>query len=100
MPDYFDEQPMARAGVAVDAGCARSAPTARRVHERVLVAGASIGGAVPWKEHSGEGISVTTGYRAAEQIAPKARPRSVRATTAARGRRMSAVPEDDVLLGG
>jgi anaerobic glycerol-3-phosphate dehydrogenase len=39
-----------------------------RVHERVLVAGASIGGAVPWKEHSGEGISVTTGYHAAGQL--------------------------------
>jgi 4-hydroxy-3-polyprenylbenzoate decarboxylase len=40
-----------------------------RVHERVLVAGASIGGAVPWKEHSGEGISVTTGFHAANEIA-------------------------------
>ena len=48
MPDYFDEQPMARVGVAVDAGLRPVGPDGTRVHERVLVAGASIGGAVPW----------------------------------------------------
>jgi glycerol-3-phosphate dehydrogenase subunit B len=68
VPDYFDVQPMARVGVAVDAGLRPVGPDGSRVHERVLVAGASIGGAVPWKEHSGEGISVTTGYHAAGQI--------------------------------
>jgi glycerol-3-phosphate dehydrogenase subunit B len=68
VPDYFDEQPMSRAGVAVDAGLRPVGPDGARVHERVLVAGASIGGAVPWKEHSGEGISVTTGFHAANQI--------------------------------
>ena len=73
-PDYFDVQPMARVGVAVDAGLRPVGPDGSRVHERVLVAGASIGGAVPWKEHSGEGISVTTGYHAAGEIVPKASP--------------------------
>jgi glycerol-3-phosphate dehydrogenase subunit B len=68
VPDYFDDQPMARVGVAVDAGLRPVGPDGTRVHERVLVAGASIGGAVPWKEHSGEGISVTTGYHAAGEI--------------------------------
>jgi glycerol-3-phosphate dehydrogenase subunit B len=68
-PDYFDEQPMARVGVAVDAGLRPVGPDGARVHDRVLVAGASIGGAVPWKEHSGEGISVTTGFHAAGQSA-------------------------------
>jgi glycerol-3-phosphate dehydrogenase subunit B len=67
-PDYFDAQPMARVGVAVDAGLRPVGPDGARVHERVLVAGASIGGAVPWKEHSGEGISVTTGFHAAGQV--------------------------------
>jgi glycerol-3-phosphate dehydrogenase subunit B len=67
--EYFDEQPMARVGIAVDAGLRPVGPDGTRVHERVLVAGASIGGAVPWKEHSGEGISVTTGYHAAGEIA-------------------------------
>jgi glycerol-3-phosphate dehydrogenase subunit B len=68
VPDYFDEQPMSRAGVAVDAGLRPVGPDGARVHERVLVAGATIGGAVPWKEHSGEGISVTTGFHAAGQV--------------------------------
>jgi glycerol-3-phosphate dehydrogenase subunit B len=68
VPDYFDDQPMSRTGVAVDAGLRPVGPDGARVHERVLVAGASIGGAVPWKEHSGEGISVTTGFRAAGEI--------------------------------
>ena len=72
VPDYFDVQPMARVGVAVDAGLRPVGPDGSRVHERVLVAGASIGGAVPWKEHSGEGISVTTGYHAAGEIVAKA----------------------------
>ncbi len=74
VPDYFDAQPLARAGVAVDTGLRPVGPDGARVHERVLVAGASIGGAVPWKEHSGEGISVTTGFQAAGQIMPEASP--------------------------
>jgi glycerol-3-phosphate dehydrogenase subunit B len=77
-PDLFAEQPMARVGVAVDAGLRPVGPDGARVHERVLVAGASIGGAVPWKEHSGEGISVTTGFHAAGEIVEMAA--SVRAT--------------------
>jgi glycerol-3-phosphate dehydrogenase subunit B len=68
VPDYFEAQPMARVGVAVDSGLRPVGPDGARVHERVLVAGASIGGAVPWKEHSGEGISVTTGFHAAGQV--------------------------------
>jgi len=68
-PGLFDEHPMSRVGVAVDDGLRPVGPDGRRVHERVLVAGASIGGAVPWKEHSGEGISVTTGHHAAGQLA-------------------------------
>ena len=72
--------------------CARSDPDGARVHENVLVAGATLGGAVPWKENSGEGISLTTGYRAAARSWRIGRPSS-------EDGRMSAVPEDDVLLG-
>jgi glycerol-3-phosphate dehydrogenase subunit B len=68
VPDYFADQPLSRVGVAVDAGLRPVGPDGARVHERVLVAGASIGGAVPYKEHSGEGISVTTGYHAAGEM--------------------------------
>ncbi len=59
---YLDEQPMARVGVAVDAelraeGC-----------ENVLVAGAALPGAAPWREGSGEGIALTSGSRAAALV--------------------------------
>jgi glycerol-3-phosphate dehydrogenase subunit B len=61
-PDYFAEHPMGRAGVAVD----------RRLRpdglENVLVAGATLAGAQPWREKSGDGISLATGHRAAELI--------------------------------
>ena len=80
---YFDEQPLARAGVAVDADL-RASGTAN-----VVVAGASLPGAVPWREASGEGIALASGYRAAQVVAAdlgettrtQARPRT-RTTTA------------------
>jgi glycerol-3-phosphate dehydrogenase subunit B len=58
--DYLAEQPMARVGVAVD-GSLRAEGT-----ENVLVAGAALPGAVPWREGSGEGIALASGHRAAE----------------------------------
>jgi anaerobic glycerol-3-phosphate dehydrogenase len=36
--------------------------------ENVLVAGATLAGAEPWKEKSGDGISLATGHRAAELV--------------------------------
>jgi glycerol-3-phosphate dehydrogenase subunit B len=59
---YLTEQPMSRAGVAVD-----SELRAEGV-ENVVVAGASLPGAVPWREGSGEGIALATGYRAAQVV--------------------------------
>ena len=61
--DYLAEQPMARVGVAVD-GDLRAEGV-----ENVVVAGAALAGAVPWREHSGEGIALATGYRAAQVVA-------------------------------
>jgi glycerol-3-phosphate dehydrogenase subunit B len=62
VPDYLSDQPMARVGVAVDADLrARGA-------DNVFVAGAALPGAIPWREGSGEGIAVSSGYRAAEVI--------------------------------
>lgn len=58
VPEYFDPQPMGRAGVTVDRDL-RPAGL-----ENVVVAGAALAGAEPWREHSGEGISLATGYRA------------------------------------
>jgi glycerol-3-phosphate dehydrogenase subunit B len=57
---YLDEQPMARVGVAVDSDL-RAAGV-----ENVLVAGAALPGAIPWREGSGEGIALASGYRAAQ----------------------------------
>jgi glycerol-3-phosphate dehydrogenase subunit B len=61
-PSYFDDHPMGRAGVVV--GRDLRAPGL----ENVLVVGATLAGAQPWKEKSGDGISLATGYHAAEQI--------------------------------
>jgi glycerol-3-phosphate dehydrogenase subunit B len=63
---YLAEQPMARVGVAVD-GELRAEGV-----ENVLVAGAALPGAVPWREGSGEGIAVASGYRAAEVVLSEA----------------------------
>jgi glycerol-3-phosphate dehydrogenase subunit B len=67
-PEYFAEQPMARAGVAVDRSLRPEG------HENVLVVGATLAGAQPWKEKSGDGISLATGHRAAESMLGSAVP--------------------------
>lgn len=59
---YLEEQPMARVGVAVDADL-----HAEDV-DNVLVVGAALPGAAPWREGSGEGIALSSGYRAAEAV--------------------------------
>lgn len=63
---YFDEQPLARAGVAVDAQLRAVGA------ENVVVAGASLPGAVPWREGCGEGVALASGWRAAEVVAAAA----------------------------
>ena len=63
VPTYLDEQPLARVGIAVD-GELRAEGA-----ENVFVAGASLPGAAPWREGSGEGIALASGYRAAALIA-------------------------------
>ena len=60
--DYFEEQPLARVGVAVDEGLRAESV------DNVLVAGAALPGAVPWREGSGEGIALSSGYKAAQVI--------------------------------
>jgi glycerol-3-phosphate dehydrogenase subunit B len=61
-PDYFADHPMSRVGVAVDRELRPDGL------ENVLVAGATLAGAAPWKEKSGDGISLATGHRAAELV--------------------------------
>jgi glycerol-3-phosphate dehydrogenase subunit B len=67
-PDYFDDHPLARAGVAVDAELRPVDSRGERQYENVLVAGATLAGAEPWREKSGDGLSLSTGYRAAELL--------------------------------
>jgi glycerol-3-phosphate dehydrogenase subunit B len=78
-PRYFDTHPLARAGVATDAELRPLDEHGARVYENVLVAGATLAGAEPWREKSGDGISLASGYRAAELIpgARNARARDV-----------------------
>jgi glycerol-3-phosphate dehydrogenase subunit B len=68
VPGYFDEQPFSRAGVAVDDGLRPVDGAGVRVCENVLVAGATLAGAQPWREKSGDGLSLASGHRAAELI--------------------------------
>jgi glycerol-3-phosphate dehydrogenase subunit B len=67
-PGYFDEHPFNAIGVPVDDGLRPVDVGGARVCENVLVAGATLAGACPWKEKSGDGISLATGHRAAEII--------------------------------
>jgi glycerol-3-phosphate dehydrogenase subunit B len=60
--DYFAEQPMARVGIAVD-GELRAEGA-----ENVVVAGAALPGAASWREGSGEGIALASGYHAARVV--------------------------------
>ncbi len=59
---YFSEQPLARAGVAVDAELRAEGA------ENVVVAGAALPGAIPWREGCGEGVAIASGFRAAQLI--------------------------------
>jgi glycerol-3-phosphate dehydrogenase subunit B len=67
-PGYFDEHPLARAGLAVDDTLrpldAEGAPAFENLH----AAGATLAGAAPWREASGNGLSLATGYAAASAI--------------------------------
>ncbi len=60
--DYFGQQPLARAGVAVDAELRAEGA------ENVVVAGASLPGAISWREGCGEGVAIASGFRAAQMI--------------------------------
>jgi glycerol-3-phosphate dehydrogenase subunit B len=67
-PGYFEDHPIGRAGVAVDRELRPVDAGGERVFENVLVAGATLAGAEPWREKSGDGLSLSTGYRAAELV--------------------------------
>lgn len=68
LPGYFDSHPLARAGIAVDDRFRPMDGAGRVVHGNVHAVGALLGGAEPWREKSGDGISLASGYRAAGAI--------------------------------
>jgi glycerol-3-phosphate dehydrogenase subunit B len=65
---YLDEQPMARVGVAVGSDLRAEGA------ENVVVAGAALPGAIPWREGSGEGIALASDYRAAQVVGAQVTP--------------------------
>jgi glycerol-3-phosphate dehydrogenase subunit B len=67
-PGYLDEHPMSRAGLAVD-DCLRPADDDGAIYGNLYAAGALLAGAVPWREKSGDGISLASGWLVAEHIA-------------------------------
>jgi glycerol-3-phosphate dehydrogenase subunit B len=67
-PGYFDDHPLAAAGLSVDERLRPVNRSGVAAFENLHAAGALLGGAVPWREHSGTGISVATGYAAAAAI--------------------------------
>jgi glycerol-3-phosphate dehydrogenase subunit B len=59
---------MGTVGLRVDARLRPVGAGGEPAHPNVLAAGAIIGGARPWREKSGDGISLSTGYLAAGTI--------------------------------
>jgi glycerol-3-phosphate dehydrogenase subunit B len=64
---YFERHPLGRAGLEVDE---RLRPLGARgpVYENVHAAGATLAGSEPWREASGNGISLASGFAAAQAI--------------------------------
>jgi glycerol-3-phosphate dehydrogenase subunit B len=67
-PRYFHEHGLSRAGLAVDAERRPVDGSETPVYENLYAAGATLGGAVPWREGSGNGLSLASGYAAASAI--------------------------------
>lgn len=60
--DYFADQPMARVGIAVESSLLAEGTS------NVLVVGAALPGAEPWREGTGEGIALSSGLFAARTV--------------------------------
>lgn len=72
LPGYLSDHPMETAGLRVDQALRPVGPDDEPVYPNAYAAGAVIGGARPWREKSGDGISLTTGYLAADAILKEA----------------------------
>jgi glycerol-3-phosphate dehydrogenase subunit B len=65
---YFDEHALSRAGLAVDERRRPVDTEGAPVYENLYAAGATLAGAVPWREASGNGLSLASAYAAASAI--------------------------------
>ncbi|MHB8330717.1 MAG: anaerobic glycerol-3-phosphate dehydrogenase subunit GlpB [Candidatus Dormibacteria bacterium] len=65
---YFSAQPLDRVGLRVDSQLRPLGPEGTPVYANLRAVGAALGGAAPWREKSGDGISLGTGFRAAAAI--------------------------------
>lgn len=67
-PGIPDRQPLRRSGVAVDSSLRPVSAGGEPLLGNARVVGAALAGADPFREKSGEGISVASGYHAASSI--------------------------------
>ena len=67
-PRYLGRHPLGRAGISVDGSMRPLDAGGNVVYDNLFVVGASLGGSEPWREKSGDGISLASGYRAADVI--------------------------------
>jgi glycerol-3-phosphate dehydrogenase subunit B len=68
LPRYFDRHPLGRAGLEVDERLRPLGTRGRAAYENLHAAGATLAGAEPWREASGNGISLASGFAAAQAI--------------------------------
>jgi glycerol-3-phosphate dehydrogenase subunit B len=68
LPEYLEKQPLDRVGLAVDDRLRPIDGEGSPAYENLHAAGATLAGAVPWREGSGNGLSLATGYAAAGAI--------------------------------
>jgi len=67
-PGYLADHAISRAGIAVDENMRPVDGNGGARYENVHAVGATLGGAVPWREASGNGLSLASGYAAASAI--------------------------------
>ena len=65
---YLSPQPLDRVGLGVDSELRPVGPDGTPVYSNLHAVGAALAGAAPWREKSGDGISLATGFRAAAAI--------------------------------
>ncbi|HZP90116.1 MAG TPA: glycerol-3-phosphate dehydrogenase subunit GlpB [Actinomycetota bacterium] len=68
LPGVFDDHPMSRAGLAVDERLRPLGPEGAAAFHNLFAAGAVLAGAEPWRERSGNGLALATGFAAASHI--------------------------------